>query len=122
MKFARGGKVMGVMKKLFFQEGLSSESENFLNAKEWVRVNRWFLFILIIIASISMIMIVSNVRGINLLLVEIHSLEKKELEVRNVNERLVSQIIALESAERIISIAEQNIGMIRSEIAPKVLK
>lgn len=89
---------------------------------EFVRVHRWTIFILIFLISIWFILLVSNVRNINAVLVDIRNLEKQSKELQNVNERYMYEIVKLQSAERIIKIAEEQLNMEQSPKAPDILK
>ncbi len=113
---------MGFFKNLLdFRQG-PDEPENLINFKEWVRLNRWLLFVLIVIAAAALVLIVSNVRNINELLSDLRHLEKTEKEIKNVNLRLSAQIIQLESSDRIIPIAENYLMMTIPESAPIEMK
>lgn len=103
--------------------------KNFFNSLElsdllvgFVRVHRWTIFILIFLASLWVLLMVTNVRNINSLLVEIRALEKKSKQIENQNERYIYEIVKLQSAERIIKIAEEQLNMEQSPKAPDILK
>lgn len=89
---------------------------------EFVRIHRWTIFILIFLISIWFILLVSNVRNINAVLVDIRNLEKQSKELQNINERYMYEIVKLQSAERIIKIAEEQLNMEQSPKAPDILK
>lgn len=89
---------------------------------EFVRANRWTIFIFIFFASLWVLLLVTNVRNINSLLVDIRTLEKQSKELQNMNERYMYEIVKLQSAERIIQIAEEQLNMEQSPKAPDILK
>ncbi|MDT3740594.1 MAG: hypothetical protein RO257_13965 [Candidatus Kapabacteria bacterium] len=89
---------------------------------EWVRANRWSIFIVIILVALWGLLLVSNVRNINTLLVDIRNLEKQSRQIENLNERYMYEIVKLQSAERIIKIAEEELNMEQSPKAPDILK
>lgn len=80
---------------------------------------RWLVFI--VIGAISTILYVNNVLQINVLLKENQQLNKSLKNLKNNNELLRSELNRLESPERIISIAETKLGMIKSIRSPKIL-
>jgi len=89
---------------------------------EFVRGHRWTIFIFIFFASLWVLLLVTNVRNINALLVDIRALEKKAKILENQNERYIYEIVKLQSAERIIQIAEEQLNMEQSPKAPDILK
>ncbi|MFA6571431.1 MAG: septum formation initiator family protein [Bacteroidota bacterium] len=85
------------------------------------RLNRWKIFGIVIITAFATIIYVSNVLAVDKLLEELQSLKKqKELKV-NINEVLKSKVNQLQSAERIIPLACDKLGMIKPVQAPEVL-
>lgn len=89
---------------------------------EWVRAKRWTLFVVIILVSLWGLVLILNVRNINTLLVEIRFLEKKSRRIENLNERYIYETVKLQTAERIIKIAEEELNMEQSPKAPDILK
>lgn len=69
-----------------------------------------------------MIIYVQNVYKSIKLSDQILQLEKTERRLDNQIRKLESQIIQLQSADRITKIAEENLGMIKSEKKPITLK
>ncbi|TAL68872.1 MAG: hypothetical protein EPN82_09405 [Bacteroidetes bacterium] len=90
--------------------------------KEKKRISRWKLFGLILFSAILMVLYVSNVLYVDSELEEIQSLKKIYNSYRNGNELLKTDIIKLESAERIIPLAEKELGMMKSDKPPSVLQ
>lgn len=89
---------------------------------DWVRVNRWAIFVVIFFIAMWGLLLVSNVRNVNTLIVEIRQLEKQSKLIENQNERYLYEIVNLQSAERIIKIAEEQLYMEQSPKAPDILK
>jgi cell division protein FtsL len=85
-------------------------------------MHRWSLFVLIIFISVWGLVLVLNVRNVDTLLVEIRVLEKQSRDLENLNERYIYEIVNLQSAERIIKIAEEQLYMEQSQKAPDILK
>lgn len=104
----------------FFQKYSSNRmrSENLLS---WILFRRWILFIVLISISFFLILLVSNVRTINAMLVENRKLELSIIELKDRNARLYSRIVELESAERVIPIAETMLGMYLPEETPIII-
>lgn len=93
----------------------------FSGFKNWVKINRWKAFGLLVLAAASTIVYVSNVMAVNSLLEDNRKLEKQITEIKNLNEILNSRIIELESAERITEIAEKQLGMKKPDAAPTII-
>ncbi len=89
---------------------------------EWIRKNRWGLMLTIVIISAWGLVLVLNVRNVDTILVEIRELEKESRDIENLNERYLYEIVNLQSAERIIKIAEEQLNMEQSQKAPDILK
>jgi cell division protein FtsL len=77
----------------------------------WILSKRWLLFILIFTSAIFLILLVNNVRSVNRIMVENRKIEADIYEIENLNARLYSKIVDLESAERIIPYAETYLQM-----------
>lgn len=71
--------------------------------------------------SLFLILLVINVRNVNQMLVEKRLMEKNLEKIKNQNAQLYSKIIYLESAQRIIPYAENNLNMILPNDAPKII-
>ena len=97
----------------------NSKTREFL--KNWLNLNRWAIFLFIILISLSAILYVKNVRALTNQLKEIRQLEKMEKSLSNGNKIINSRIKQLESPERIIKIAEEKLNMEISLKAPKRL-
>ncbi len=89
---------------------------------EFVRNHRWLIVVLVALASIWFLLLVTNVRSVNKLLVDIRQLEAQSQKLDNINERYLYEIVKLQSAERIIQIAEEQLNMEQSPKAPDILK
>jgi len=86
------------------------------------RVSRWKLFGLLLLTASLMILYVSNVLYVDAQLEEMQSMKKIYTSIKNGNELLKTEIIKLESADRIIPLAEKELGMLKPEAPPKVLQ
>jgi cell division protein FtsL len=89
---------------------------------EWIKINRFKVFGIVAISAILLISYVDNTVKINTLLNEI---QQKETEIRNIkakNEILNSEIIELESAERITKIAEEKLGLSKPIKIPIIIE
>jgi len=71
--------------------------------------------------SLFLILLVINVRNVNQMLVEKRLMEKNLEKIKNQNAQLYSKIVYLESAQRIIPYAENNLNMILPNDAPKII-
>lgn len=89
---------------------------------DWLKDHRWLVLVFIIVAAAASVVFVSNVRNINGLLVENRALEKAANELRDRNKRLQSQIIHLQSADRIIKYASEELDMIAPDVAPQIIE
>ena len=98
---------------------LMSEPEIHIEKK---RVNRWKLFGLLLLSSTLMLLYVSNVLYVDAQLEEMQSMKKIYKSVKNGNELLKTEIIKLESADRIIPYAEKELGMLKPDRQPRVLQ
>ncbi|MBI5324998.1 MAG: hypothetical protein HZB41_06985 [Ignavibacteriae bacterium] len=92
------------------------------NHKEKKRISRWKLFGLILFSAILMVLYVSNVLYVDSQLEEMQAMKKIYNSYRNGNELLKTEIIKLESADRIIPYAENVLGMLKPDKPPKVLQ
>jgi len=89
--------------------------------KSWVSLNRWSVFLFLILTSSMMIFYVYNVISINRLAEEIRHLEKQEKRVEFRKRMFEAEVIKLQSAERICKIAEEKLHMVKSEEFPTIL-
>lgn len=90
-------------------------------AKSWISLNRWSIFLFLLITSAIMVFYVYNVISINKLAEEIRILEKKEKRVEFRKRMVEAEVIKLQSAERICKIAEEKLNMVKSEKFPIIL-
>lgn len=89
--------------------------------KSWVSLNRWSLFLFLVLTASVMIFYVYNVLSINKLAEEIRVLEKKEKRIEYRKRMIEAEVIKLQSAERICKIAEEKLHMVKSEEFPTIL-
>ena len=82
---------------------------------------RMFTLFFIIISSILTIFYIDNVFKINNLTREIHKINKESQKIRDENTLLRMEINKLTSLERISRIAEEKLGLIRSEKTPIII-
>lgn len=76
----------------------------------------------IVILAVSTIIYVNNVIEVNKLLKETQILNKKFINLKNSNEILRSELNSLESPERIIVLATEKLGMIKSGSSPQIIE
>lgn len=101
------------------QEDLNKELRGF---KKWLKANRWRLFLWLALCAASTVLYVYNVFAVNNLLRDIHVYSKEYEMLRNSNDLLISRAVSLQSAERIMHIAETNLGMVKADRAPEIIK
>ncbi|GAB1371507.1 hypothetical protein MASR1M45_15690 [Candidatus Kapaibacterium sp.] len=89
---------------------------------DWVRAYRFVLLFVILGSALWFLIMIVNVRNINSLIGEIRELEKSSRKLDNINERYMYDIVNLQTAERIIKIAEEQLYMEQSQKAPDILK
>lgn len=111
------------MKKLseIFSFKLFNENGNY-SILDWILSHRFLLLLFFALVSVFLIVLVINVRNVNEILVSKRQLEKEIKIIKDNNSRLHSKIIELQSAERIIPFAEQNLNMYLPQDAPKILR
>jgi cell division protein FtsB len=90
--------------------------------KNWIKFNRWSLFGLLALSSLSTVLYVSNVMTVNDLLKNIRDLEIQRTELIRKNDILTAKTHELQSADRITEIAEKYLGLVKSNEAPEILK
>lgn len=112
----------------FFQSYSTLNSETPSSAKEKPsvakargRINRWALFGLIIVLAVFTVLEVSNVIAINRLLKENRQLEGKVDSLRNVQSDLQAKSSELQSADRIVPMAQSKLGLVPMNSAPRVI-
>lgn len=93
-----------------------------LKFKDWIKINRWIVFLLVVASAVTTIFYISNVLAVNDLLEHTQKLEKQVQELRTSNELLNAKVIQLQSAERITSIAEQKLFMQKPLKAPELVR
>jgi len=98
-----------------------AESEFYAFFQKWLKLNRWAIFLYIIICAGATIFYVGNVRTVNSILTDNIQLEKKLDDLRTSNKALRSEVIKLESPDRIIPLVETELGMIKNPGAPRNL-
>ncbi|MGE5480195.1 MAG: hypothetical protein ACM3U1_07170 [Chloroflexota bacterium] len=92
--------------------------KNIAAAGRWVKSHRWGVFLLIIVASALTVAFISNVMTINRLLLENRALERELMLFKNRNDYLSGEVYQLESADRIIPIAKDRMGLTIIDKAP----
>lgn len=85
-------------------------------------LNRWGIFGLLALAALIVIVYVNNTLAINRLVAEIDQLKKERDRSVHMNEKLRSEIIRLQSAERITTIAREKLGMSTATVPPEKIK
>ena len=89
--------------------------------RNWFIRNRWKLLIGIGISVIVIVLWINNVNYVNQLILANHRSEVELRDLRAKNENLRHTISQLENPERIIEIAEKNLGMVLNDEAPIIL-
>ncbi|MPM66757.1 Cell division protein FtsL [bioreactor metagenome] len=89
---------------------------------EWIKSNRFKVLGILAITALIMFLYVDNTIRINVLLAKIQTQEVTIRDIKAYNELLKSQIIELESAERITKIAEEKLGLTKPNKVPNVIE
>jgi len=89
--------------------------------RNWFLRNRWKLLISIGITVAIIVFWINNVNYVNSLILLNYQTEVQLRDLRAQNEDLRRTINQLENPERIIGIAERNLGMILNDEAPLIL-
>lgn len=89
--------------------------------KNWFDLNRWVVFLYLIIISAAAILYVNNVQVTTELLKEIRQLDREKEKLINNNKLLKAKINSLESPNRIIPIAKNKLNMKVAEQAPQTI-
>ncbi|MCX7737600.1 MAG: cell division protein FtsL [Candidatus Kapabacteria bacterium] len=97
------------------------EEKNKINSNGRSASKRMFVFLFIIISSILTIFYIDNVFKVNSLMKDIHTISKENQRIRDENTLLRMEINKLTSLERISKIAEEKLGMVRSEKTPIII-
>lgn len=97
------------------------QDKDFLKDTENGKLSRWSVFGFVVIISLLMILYVDNVKRVDVILEELQDIKQKKEYLKNENELLKTRLNYLQSPERIMRIAEENLGMIKIDSAPEVL-
>ena len=89
--------------------------------KKIFSLNRWSVFGLVSLFALLTIFYVYNVNRVNNLLKEIRNLEHKHELLKNTIDQLKAEVNSLQSADRIIPIARQKIGLINPSYTPIII-
>mgnify|MGYP005822538555 CR=1 FL=1 len=89
--------------------------------RNWFIRNRWRLLFGICITVAVIVIWINNVNYVNQIILTNHQTEVQLRDLRAQNENLRRTINQLENPERIIGIAEQNLGMILNDEAPIII-
>ena len=98
-----------------------SDKWNIDSVLRFLRDNRWNIFALIAIVSVSVVLYIGNVIQVNSLIKEVHQMKKGCEELKNRNIILHNKLAELESPDRILTIATERLGMVRSDKAPQIV-
>ena len=85
-------------------------------------LNRWTIFSIVVVSSAITILYVYNVIKVNTLMKDVQDLSKKYELLKNNNKLLQEKINELESPERIIKIAQTQLGMILNDSVPEIIE
>lgn len=84
-------------------------------------LNRWLVVLTIFLGALLTVAYVANVINIDNTLSEINALNKNAKYFKNENELLKAKLNYLQSPERIIKIAKENLSMVQSNEPPELL-
>jgi cell division protein FtsB len=84
-------------------------------------LNRWSLFLLLVVSAAATVLYVSNVIAVNRLLRDGAVLSKQNDSLRVVNQTLEAETYRLQAADRVLREATTRLGMIAPDRAPKVI-
>ncbi|MBU3699567.1 MAG: hypothetical protein FGM33_06080 [Candidatus Kapabacteria bacterium] len=84
-------------------------------------LNRWSVFVLLIVSAAFTFLYVSNVIGVRKLLEQKEILGKRIDSLKSVNETLKTETYRLQSAQRITRIAQEELGLVPPKQAPTVI-
>ncbi|MFP4369866.1 MAG: hypothetical protein ACLFR2_09820 [Candidatus Kapaibacterium sp.] len=87
-----------------------------------IKQNRWAVFIIILMSAAATVFYIDNVFEVNRLMREIRVMEKKQKQLSYYNDILRTRVIRLESAERIIPVAEDRLGMKKNDKTPVIIQ
>lgn len=86
--------------------------------RNWFNLNRWVIVLYLIVIAAAGVLYVGNVNDTTDLLREIRTLERKIDDLENKRKMADSRVKRLQSPERIIKIATENLNMTLSDEAP----
>jgi len=99
----------------------SVEEKEIANQTENGKLSRWAVFGFVAISALLMVLYVDNVKRVDIILKELQEIKLKKEHLKNENEMLKTRLNYLQSPERIMRIAEENMGMIKIDSAPEIL-
>ncbi|MFY8161534.1 MAG: hypothetical protein ACOVNU_09410 [Candidatus Kapaibacteriota bacterium] len=97
-------------------------SDVYIFFKVWLNLNRWGVFIYLILTSATVVYFVYNVMKVNSLLSEIRILNKVKNEMSGKNKILEVKLVEMQSPERINKIATESMGFQKATEAPFYIK
>jgi hypothetical protein len=97
-------------------------SDVYIFFKVWLNLNRWGVFIYLILTSATVVYFVYNVMKVNSLLSEIRILNKVKNEMSGKNTNLEVKLVEMQSPERINKIATESMGFQKATEAPFYIK
>lgn len=86
--------------------------------KNWFNLNRWVVILYLSVIATAAVLYVGNVNDTTELLSEIRKLEREIDDLENKRKIIDSKVKRLQSPERIIKIATENLNMKLSDEAP----
>lgn len=90
--------------------------------RNWVDIDRWFITFYLILLASATIFYINNSMDVDEALIESRKLSKAVEEIESKNKELISRVTQLQSADRIIAIAEKDLGMISAETPPVIIE
>ena len=109
---------MGILNKPLFKIDEESQVQE---VEEIKLPGRWTVFGLMVLAAMFTVLYVDNVNRVDGYLEDIQMLKKKKEFIKNENELLKTKLNYLQSPERITKIAEEKLGMIKTDRPPTIL-
>lgn len=99
-----------------------TSSDNARYVRQYRLLNRWSIFLLLVMSSLIIILFVSNTLAINKLFEEVNVLKQEHRRLVQQNEVLQAKTVRLQSPERITEIAREKLGMTHPTTAPEILQ
>ncbi len=113
---------MSAAKNFIEIKGLIRDDEFRSALRSWLSLNRWIIFLYLVIATASIVFYISNVWAVNNLLQEVRTLEKHYSSLVEEREMLEAMAVSKSSPGRIIPLAETKLNMKMPETPPEIIE